>query len=312
MRLLGKTVFGEEIELTAPCYLRYESEEGVPADSLEARFARPQGLPELCELSAYAASDTPFFAGIVDEQIESLQEDGFYLQLACRGFAALLLDSEALPQSYRLPSLQLLYSRHAAPYGFLGVRGDLSPFTDTLQVQKGESEWGVLAAFCRDYLKVEPRVTWDKRFDAAGGAPYKRWTFGTGELPIAGFRLENRRCEAISNVYVRSSRDGAYRTEVKNPRAIARGIRRLRYLNAQDGPQTPVSFGAQLIEEGEKRAFSLTLTCPGFVPASVGDRAQVLCKAFGGLEELIIRRVCCLHSRSGAYTTVELRKNEET
>lgn len=308
MRLCAKAVSGQKVELKNPVSLLFDSEDGAPADSLFASFALDAPPPELCEVTAFDDDGVRFFAGVVDEQTQSAGGDGALFSIAARGYAALLLDNEALPQTYQLPSLKLLYARHAAPYGFAGVKGNLSAYTGKLQVNKGMSEWGVLSAFCRDYLKVTPVVTMDMVFDATGNKEGARRVFGAGGIPVLSAEASMKRCEEISEVYVRAGRDGGYKTLVKNPGALLRGVKRRRYVNAGESTVTPVSFGSRLISEGEKKAFSLTLVCPGFVKAQVHDSALVNLPAFGLYEGLTIQKKKVVRRAQGELTTLTLRR----
>lgn len=76
------------------------------------------------------------------------------LEIAARSMAALLLDNEAIPQTYAYPSLPLLFERHGKPYGFTEWEGEPSGFSVPFTITKGMSEWEVLSLFCSRYLKV--------------------------------------------------------------------------------------------------------------------------------------------------------------
>ena len=98
-----------------------------------------------------------FFRGLIDEQEVAIDSGGVSLQVCARSLAALLLDNEAIPQTYYVPSAKLIYQRHAQPYGFPAFSGRDKAFSAKLQIDKGTSEWEVIESFCRDHLGARPR-----------------------------------------------------------------------------------------------------------------------------------------------------------
>lgn len=96
------------------------------------------------------------FDGIVDIQKESCA-DKMMLMLVARSRAALLLDNEAVPQTYGMPSLATIFARHVQPYGFTTFYGNVKAFNGELTITKGMSEWQAAAEFCTRFC-MKPRV----------------------------------------------------------------------------------------------------------------------------------------------------------
>ena len=155
------------MELPAPNRLRLRRDEDAPADSLEVKLPAGNGVGTLCGLQCLDGQGNLLFEGIVDEQSISEAAQGCWVELSARSRAALLLDNEAQPQAYRMPSLKLLFERHAAPYGFTGYLGNDEVFGGVYTVEKGVSEWQALEGFCKTFLGVSP-VARGRVLDASG------------------------------------------------------------------------------------------------------------------------------------------------
>src|SRR5699024_3417624 len=104
-------------------------------------FPAWDAVGNLCWIQLMDRAGRVLFAGIVDEQVLSEDGDGITVELSARSRAALLLDNEAQPQIYYMPSLKLLFERHAAPCGFTGYLGRDEVFGGAFTVEKGMSEW---------------------------------------------------------------------------------------------------------------------------------------------------------------------------
>ena len=118
-----------------------------------------------------------YFGGFWTSSPFVWEKSGMTLRLTARSEAALLLDNEALPQTYINPSLKQLFDRHAAPYGFAGMAGNQGAFRGKLTVKKGMSEWQVFEEFCGYFLGTTPRVTYLGILDATGKPSEKQVFF---------------------------------------------------------------------------------------------------------------------------------------
>ena len=136
---------GETREFTKPASVRFSADRDAPAHSLEARFpleplGSGQRLPEFHTIQV-VKDGAVFFRGLIDEQTILVDGDGAGIEVCSRSMAALLLDNEAIPQTYYVPSTRLIYQRHAQPYGFSEFSGKDKAFSTKLQIEKGASEW---------------------------------------------------------------------------------------------------------------------------------------------------------------------------
>ena len=114
----------------------------TPADSLKAEFmvSDAQDWEQEIARIELQAEGRRLFRGICDRQIVGIDSAGCRLTVWARSDAAVLLDNEAIPQEYSCVTLDEMFAKHLAPYGFqsdLEGEGSLLGY----QVGKGVSEW---------------------------------------------------------------------------------------------------------------------------------------------------------------------------
>jgi hypothetical protein len=92
-----------DIKLPVPIRIRLDRDADAPADAFEGVFPCSAGFQPITNLKIFDSQGNVCFDGIVDEQENSLTNK--VLTLTARSRAALLLDNEAMPQTYASPSL---------------------------------------------------------------------------------------------------------------------------------------------------------------------------------------------------------------
>ena len=267
-------ISGREIILPKALSAVLSMDEDVPADALYAVFPYTK-LRELKAISVYENSKL-FFVGTVDEEERVVDPAGEYLRMSARSPAAYLLDNEAVPESYNHPSARMIYERHAKPYGIALGDGDDETYFGELDVTKGESRWSAIRSFCNACYSRAPRVSADGVLYMKGVRSKGRVVFGgdVGEFRYTKLTESVKRCEELSRVRVKLSAADGYIHTVDDPDAIARGIVRERCLNAMT-TDTPLKCADTMLENSRKKAYSLTLTCPGILPDILGCEADV-------------------------------------
>lgn len=301
MNCVGVLPDGGLLALPAPVRLRLRSEEGAPADSLEARFPAFPGVGTLCGVRCYGDDGALLFDGIVDEQAGEETAAGAVAELSARSRAALLLDNEARPQTYYMPSLKLLFERHAAPYGFTGYLGRDEVFGGAYTVEKGMSEWQALEGFCKKYLGVSP-VARGAVLDASGAGQAGQMAFSNaGGVPFLEMRTAWKDVYRLSELRMRSGGQGNYTAVLQDADALARGVKRRRFLSGADAERAE-----RLLEQVRKKAFAVQVTCPGAVCPLVGTTARV-----DGREGLYVSAWDYVLSGAGETCKVTLRQKED-
>ena len=150
---------GQRRELVHPVSFSLVRSADTPADSLKAEFMVPDAQDWKQEIARIElqADGRRLFRGICDRQIVGLDSAGCRLTVWARSDAAVLLDNEAIPQEYSCVTLDEMFAKHLAPYGFqsdLEGEGSLLGY----QVGKGVSEWEAFSTFCQRALGRSPHV----------------------------------------------------------------------------------------------------------------------------------------------------------
>lgn len=308
MKYRGVAWNGTSVDLGAPVSVRINCSLDAPADDFTGVFPASANWLELAEIQVSNGEQT-VFNGIVDEQTLVCGTNGTLITLRARSRAALLLDNEALPQTYYLPSLSDIFNRHAAPYGFTGFSGDTRTFPVRYEVEKGVSEWSVIETFCRRFLKVRPRITAEGLLLAGVQAGAKPVLFSRGGgIPYTSLTGTVRRCDPVSEVLVRTDIKSGYNLQVTDGEARGRGIRRRRFLDLAGG----ASADAQsIITDAKRRYREWRLACPGFLTVQVGSSAELRDDISGNAPSLWVTETQYSLSSGGEFTTVILRDNNQ-
>jgi hypothetical protein len=301
MTYVGITPAGGSILLPQPVSMRLNQAEDAPADGFSGVFPLQKSSGALTGLHIYDSNQNLCFDGIVDEQKESSGSE-IQLALAARSRAALLLDNEAVPQTYCMPSLSTIFTRHVKPYGFSGLIGNTRTFSGELTVTKGMSEWEVAQAFCTGFLRVTPRIA-DGVFDASGERPQGKLVFGTGGLKYSSVAVQNKYCFLISELLMQPGGSGAYSSLIQDRDAAAFGVRHRRCLAAGTDADA-------FLRAAHRKAFAVTVTCPGEIPARLLMAASLQDKVLGAMDELYVSEIDYTLDSGGAFTRFTLRRWE--
>lgn len=299
MKTVAAAASGEQFTLPAPASARIGVSADAPADAFSATFPLERSPGSLTSVRAFARDGSLLFDGIADEQDESFS-GGLLLTLRARGRAALLLDSEAMPQSYAYPSLPVIFARHVAPYGFTGYLGSGRVYEGALEVEKGMSEWQAAALFCSRFLQTVPRVR-GTVFDASGSAPEGVTVFGPSGVRYASLTVRRRFCDLISEILCRED-GGTFVSVAHGAEAESLGIVRKRYLTV------PGADAGRLLRKGERRAFEAVLDCAGEPPAGLGAKAEVRDPVLGKLEGMFVAQTDYSIDSGGEHCRVTLRR----
>lgn len=130
-----------------------------PAHSFEGIFPCVRACGDLRSVEVKIGGRT-LFSGRPDEAAVTEDADGRRLKLIARSIGAVLLDNEALPQTYTTGlSLTELFDEHIRPYGFSTLITDFDVFFNQYQILKGTSEWEALSNFFRNGSQGIPAST---------------------------------------------------------------------------------------------------------------------------------------------------------
>ncbi len=285
--------------------LTVETDEGVPADALYAVFPYTE-CGELARIRVYM-DETLVFVGIIDEQEHVESASGRYMKLSARSLAAHLLDNEAAPCGYDHPSAKLIYERYVRQFGIrLSEKNDAVYFGEQ-NIVKGDSCWSVLKSFCIGCYSSAPRVSADGVLYMKGLPHEKSVCFGSapGEVRYTRFSECVKRCEEISDIYVKTSNAGGYTFPIENADALYRGIRRRRYLNAVL-TESPMRCADAMISNGRVKAMIYKLRCPSCLLGREGELVRISDRET--VDGLYISALRYHMNADGEYTDVTLKR----
>lgn len=270
MKYVLTDISGNQYIFFSPKSVTLIREKDVPADSLDVLFISYISDVEFVEIAVFDKSKC-VFRGIVDEQLETVSDSGFLLEINARSLAALLLDNEAMPQSCCLPNMQLFMERNFSRLGFKEYIGNDCPKSGSMSITKGTSEWTVLEQYCRKFLGTYPRVNEDGVIDISGGSGETAVLTNEGENKIISLSRIKKRCELISEYRVRTLRGKGYEMLIRNENAERLRVNSVRYLNAVDNKNVGLASCYKNIEELNRLYETIRLTVSGRVLMNIGD-----------------------------------------
>lgn len=271
LRFFLEQLDGRRRELEHPASFSLVRSADTPADSLKAVFLIPDARDWEQEIARIElqADGRRLFRGSCDRQIVGLDSAGCRLTVWARSDAAVLLDNEAIPQEYSCVTLDEMFAKHLAPYGFqsdLEGEGRLLDY----QVGKGMSEWEAFATFCQRALGRTPHVHLSRvSFQLPGRA---RRTLPAGQA-VSTVSRTVRRSEVISQVLLRDEL-GHYSTVLESE--AARGLQILRRRCMIPSAQwTNAAQDAQLkMQQSMRERIQWEIELPRLVDWELGDQVS--------------------------------------
>ena len=306
LTFIATDIFGVDVPLPQPLSITINQEENVPADDLTVVFPLVYNLQELNRILV-KDNDVIVFKGIVDEQQAISNKNGAFLKIIARSMAAVLLDNESKPVSYINPSVSVIFSRHLDPCGIESYKGDNLSCVGSFNVPKGSTNWQVLNSFCIKTFGNSPRIESDGTANFKGLARDRKIVFSNSNgINYISVTENNKRCNLISSVWVKTDEQGDYATEVKNDGVADRSIKRERYIDAT--VNTDLYVADKMINNSLDSSYELTLMCLGCYLDIIGSKASVEDKHLGKFTNLYVSGICYTLNSNGEFTRVLLKK----
>ncbi|MBQ8000817.1 MAG: hypothetical protein IJ298_06295 [Ruminococcus sp.] len=309
LTFMGVNTRGERLSLPSPVEAVLCRDAGTPADSLTAVF--PCVIyDELCYIAVYK-DGKEIFSGIVDEQI-TVSGENVKTKLVCRSMAALLVDNEAQPCTFRDVSASLIFSRYVKPLGFASFTGEDKTLRGEFRVAKGESCWQVLEDFCSKAYGVFPVVEGNRVYMQGTEGNKECLVFSDKGDGIAYSNLEHNllRCKLISCVRCKVTQGEDYTSYICNEDAQARGVLRERYLNADELSGKSLADADKLIVSARAKAEKFTLLVPQCMTDIPGAQAVVCDSAVGEHRGLYVTGIRYSLNSTGETTRLTLMRKE--
>lgn len=286
---LFKDVNQKEILLKNPLNSYIIFSEDAPADSLSVVFSVTGKIPVLTSVKVENAGEL-IFQGIIDEQTETLSENGMLLEIKARSLAALLLDNEACPQIYYSPSFDLLMKRHFNRLGFYQYIGKDNKHNGELHITKGMSEWQVLKNYCQYFLNTSPVITKDGMINISGNHTQEVTYIQNFRRTLISLIHKRKPSVLLSDVYARTYMAGGYEMYLPVKKAEELEIKRRRYIDSVNSSSRTVQSALNILEKSERNYEEYITESAGCMICEVGS--QIL------IEELNL----CLRAKEIIYT----------
>ena len=283
LKFILKDTNGKITELKKPLKVSFVSSEEAPADRLTAVFAVDGNIPVIESVEMLDGIERLFY-GLVDEQVTEETAEGMLLTVYARSLACILLDNEAMPQTYCIPSMPLLMKRHFSPLGFEHFIGSDEAFNGEMTVSKGMSEWTVLKSFCDAFIGTVPRIHTDGTIDITGNIN--------------------------ETVYLQPERIISIKRSLKNKNLISQmmlGIKRRRYINSIDSKSRTVLTAKRLMKKSFSEYEQITADCCGRILCSIG--AQLIIGR--DKKHYIVKEINYSFDSSGEHTKIYARLKRE-
>lgn len=267
LKYILRDIYGNVTSLKNPLKVSFISSDDAPADRLTAVFAVTENIQPLMSVEVLDGLKRVFF-GYVDTQTDEQTVNGMILTISARSLACILLDNEALPQTYCMVSMRDLMERHFIPLGFTEFKGTEKTFDDEFTVSKGMSEWAVLSEFCKKFTGTSPKINCNGMIDISGENDGKAVYISSSRCISKKHTL--KRHLLISEIMVRAETANGYVMPFKDDFANALGIRKRRYLNAVDSKNLSPFSAGKILENADNHYEQIILNVSGCVLCTVG------------------------------------------
>ena len=266
---------GRRITLPVFSGWKFQYTFGVPCDSFDVVGPWDAGVEaDLADATRFVAEEengVRRFTGVVDEYELSWGIGGGTLSLSGRGFAALLLDNEAVGADYQVATLEDILRDHVAPYGIpVGKKGSL-PAVPGFSVETGSSEWQVLYSFARYHGGVQPFFDQYGSLTVGGGGA-ARTVAVDDRSGVTGVTYRDRRYGVVSEILVRDRGKLADQRVVNSAFAAGGGLcRRVITMPAKSSYQAMRYSGQFQLDRSAEERLRVELTLAGAFYAWPGD-----------------------------------------
>ena len=297
-------------ELSELVLFELNKNEGTPVDSATLIFMYPYTDKEMKLISIKDEQNETIFDGIVDEQHSIVSNSGIFLKIYARSRAAYLLDNQALPKVYTLPSLSIIFDEHIRPYGFENIIYDSDVCLSSFNVLKGMSEWDVINLFCRLSLGYSPKITKDGTLVLGNIKSDEKIIFSNSKSGVAftDFKYSIKRYREWSEIYARLEKDGTYSERIADDDAIARGIMCKKYINPANDKKESVENAISSMKASKKSSKEYRIKCLTDRIPEIGTPATIDDSQYGFKEGLYISDVKYHFSASKNICEITLRE----
>ena len=278
-----------------------------PAVSIGASFACDKMPDEAAVIKLYG-DGKQLFDGMIDSQSVKTYPAGIIMNVEARSKAGVLLDNEALPQSYSFVDADTLFSRYIAPFGFtcenkIG-RVNLAVYT----VKKGISVWEAFKNFVERAYRLTPYVQGNKVIITRENPVFSGVISNTGAgMHFTELEYIRSPYEIISEVVIRNQK-GIYSVVVQNEADIKKGVQRRRYMApTAELADTAYTDAHMMINNSKTAAQEVRVTLPELAEVELGQGLTINDNAFK-LSGFSVKEFTYRVNAAGSYTDIVLHR----
>lgn len=272
VKALLTDIKGNSHILNNPISLYIIKDRDAPADGFYGKFISETKLPELKRIEIIRSSES-IFCGCIDEQTDIQSANGTFITIRARSIEAVLLDNEAFPQTYHLPSFDLIFERHFRPLGFTGFTGSSESYNGELIITKGMSEWAVLSKFCGQFIGCKPDISSDGIIDISGTNIPREILLTQKNIKYLKHTISRR--SVISDICARTYPSGSYDMHFKSSTAEKNGIQRQRYLNITGTNIRGTDAVKNMIDKSDSSYQKMEMIYCGFISCEPDDIIKI-------------------------------------
>ena len=305
MKIIVRTISNEEYELKNIPQLIFTQTADAACDSLSVKFLRDCVIDEIVTVRAYEG-DEILFNGYADNQKIKENENGFEIYFFARSSAALLVDNEAEPFTYNMPTAKQLWFTFAKHLGFSCDLPNIQS-NEKYEVSKGTSCYGAISQFVSlvtgERIGITPQngiILLEESKDIKKLNSYD----------ILSAQAVINRSEPLSEICFKKTLSSAgYTLHTKAAVQNERGLsERKQYLNLSSLPQWQRDYA---VLKRLKASFEdyriLEITVSGFLKESLYQRFSYH-SAIGEYEDYLLTEKKYVCDGNGDYTKLTLKK----
>lgn len=205
---------------------------GAACSCVQLKFKSDCPVGEIASVKVYH-NEKIVFNGFCDNQRISLCSRGFDISIYARSSAAILVDNEAKPFTYKAPSAKQLCLNNTERFGFKCCLPEIS-CNYKYQVIKGTSAYGAVNNFVSLIAGIPVYVTPDNEIKIFEKSSKEK---DLGNYDIISFTAVINRSEPVSKINYKKEASTFYNIHIESQTAAGIGLSRERYLNLSSFPQ---------------------------------------------------------------------------
>ncbi len=305
MKIVLKTISGMEYEPEEITEINFTCTAGIACDSIRLRFKSSDHCDEIVTVKAFNASEM-IFNGYCDNQRISEDGGGYEVYIYARSSACILVDNEAEPFTYNMPTANQLCFTFARPFGFSGDMPVIES-KEKYEVTKGTSCYGAISGFVsmaagkHIYISPQNRIQLLEKSEDIENL---------GKYGVLSAATVINRSEPLTEVrFKKTSSASGYRLHMRaQARQDFNFNERVRYVNLSSLPQWQREYTVlKTLKDSFEDYQTLEVTVTGYMSKPLLQRFSYS-SAIGEYENYVLTEKEYIYSTSGERTRLTLKK----